>query len=121
MNPKQFLQIGGVILLLLGILGFLKPDLAGDFLSFDTAENWAHLVLGVVAIVLAPQPVGVMKKWVVVLIGVAAIIVSVLGFMVSGNPSPNFYGMANLENPVDNVLHLVIGVWALVAGFRKKV
>ena len=27
---------------------------------------------------------------------------------------PNFYG-ANLENPLDNILHLVIGVWAVLA------
>lgn len=120
MNPKQFLQIGGVILILLGILGFLKPDLAGDFLSFDATENWAHISLGVVAIVLAPQSMGQMKKWIVVLIGLIAIIVGCLGFMVNNNPSPNFYGVANLENPVENVLHLVIGIWALVAAFRKS-
>lgn len=120
MNPKQFLQIGGVILVLLAIIGFLKPDLAGDFLNFDAAENWAHLVLGVVALVLAPLAIGDLKKWVVVLVGLVALFFGIMGFVVSGNPSPNFYGVANLENPVDNVLHLVVGVWALLAAFNKK-
>ena len=120
MNPKQFLQIGGVILVLLAVIGFLKPDLAGDFLNFDTAENWAHLVLGVVALVLSPLAIGELKKWVVVLVGVIALITAVLGFMARGEPSPNFYGAANLENPVDNVLHLVVGVWAMFAAFNKK-
>ena len=120
MNPKQFLQIGGAILVLLAVIGFLKPDLAGDLLNFDSAENWAHLVLGVVAIVLAPLAIGDLKKWVVVLVGVIGIATAVLGFMARGNPSPNFYGVANLENPVDNVLHLVVGVWALWAAFNKQ-
>ncbi len=120
MNPKQFLQIGGVVLVLLAVVGFLKPDLAGDFLNFDAAENWAHLVLGVVALVLAPLAIGDLKKWVVVLVGLVALIFGVLGFMVSGNPAPNFYGVTNLENPADNVLHLVVGVWALLAAFNKK-
>ncbi len=120
MNPKQFLQLGGVILVLLAVIGFLQPDLAGDLLSFDPAENWAHLVLGIVALVLAPLPIGDLKKWVVVLVGLVAIVFGILGFMVRGNPSPNFYGITNLENPVDNVLHLVVGVWAMLAAFNKK-
>ncbi len=119
MNPRQFLQVGGTVLVLLAVIGFLKPDLAGDLLSFDPLENWAHLVLGVVALALAPLPLGEVKKWVAVLVGVLAIVVGVLGFMVSGNPSPNLYGVVNLENPIDNVLHLVVGVWALIAAFRK--
>ena len=120
MNPKQFLQLGGVILVLLAVIGFLAPNLAGDFLNFDMYENWVHLLLGVVALVLAPLPVGDLKKWVVVLVGLLALAFAILGFMVRSNPSPNFYGVANLENPVDNVLHLVVGVWALFAAFNKK-
>ena len=120
MNPKQFLQIGGVILVLLAVIGYLKPDLAGDFLNFDAPENWAHLLLGIVALVLAPLPLGDLKKWVVVLVGIVALAFAVLGFMVRGNPSPNFYLVTNLENPADNVLHLAVGIWALVAAFGKK-
>ena len=120
MTPQKFLQFGGLILALLAVIGFIKPDLAGDFLNFDAAENWAHLILGVVALALAPLPIGNLKKWVVVLFGVVALVFGVLGFIVSGNPSPNFYGVVNFENPVDNVLHLVVGLWALFAAFNKK-
>ncbi|NOS67050.1 MAG: hypothetical protein HOO67_01645 [Candidatus Peribacteraceae bacterium] len=119
MNPKQFLQIGGVILLLLAVIGFLKPDIGGEFLTFWPWENWAHLGLGVVAIVVSPLAIGELKKWIVVLVGLIALAFGVLGFMVSGTPSPNFYGIVNLDNPIDNVLHLVVGVWALFAAFKK--
>lgn len=120
MNPKQFLQIAGVVLIVLAVVGFVKPDLAGDLLNFDAAENWAHLLLGVVALVLAPLALGDLKKWIVAVIGVVALAFAVLGFMARGNPPPNFYGVTNLENPIDNVLHLVVGVWALLAAFGKK-
>ena len=119
MNPKQFLQIGGVVLLLLAIVGFLVPEIPG-LVTFSPAENWAHLVLGVVALVLAPMPLGDLKKWVVVLVGLLALFFGIAGFMVRMAPAPNFYGVAQLDNPVDNVLHLVVGIWALLAAFNKK-
>jgi hypothetical protein len=118
MTPKQFLQIGGVVLVLLGVIGFLKPDFGIVF--FSPAENWAHLLLGIVALVLAPLPLGDLKKWVVVLVGLVALVFAVLGYMAKDNAVPNFYGVAQLDNPVDNVLHLVVGIWALLAAFGKK-
>lgn len=116
MNPKQFLQIGGVVLILLAIVGFLAPNIGGAALYFDSAENWAHLVLGIVALVLAPMAIGDLKKWVVVIVGLVALYFGIAGFMVAGNAAPNWYGITNLEM-IDNVLHLVVGVWALAAAF----
>ncbi len=58
MNPKQFLLLGGLILTLVGILGFvgvIGPSAANSLFGanwwFDNGENWAHLVLGLVALV----------------------------------------------------------------------
>jgi hypothetical protein len=61
MNSKQFLQYGGIVLVLLAIVGFIVPTIGGSALYFDSAENWAHLVLGVVALVLAPLALGELK------------------------------------------------------------
>ena len=121
MNPKQFLQIGGIILVVVGILGFFligptpEGSIFGSAWYFDNAENWAHLVLGIVALLL----VYIWKnadaqKWVTILVGIFALIAGISGFV-----SPNFLG-ANLENPADNILHLAIGVWALWAGMKGK-
>ncbi|MDO8649411.1 MAG: hypothetical protein Q7R81_06555 [Candidatus Peregrinibacteria bacterium] len=119
MNPKSFLQIGGVVLLALGILGYLVPEI-GTLLSFSPYENIAHLVLGIVALVLAPLPLGDLKKWVVVLVGLVALYFGVAGFMVAGDPPLNYYGLVQLDNPVDNVIHLVVGLWALASAFTNK-
>ena len=32
----------------------------------------------------------------------------------------NFYGLANLESPADNLLHLVVGIWAAAAAYANR-
>ncbi len=44
MNPKQFLTVGGAILLLLAIVGYLGVfSTEGSFFWLDSGENVAHL------------------------------------------------------------------------------
>ncbi len=119
-NTKNFLTYGGWVLVLVGILGFFligptaDKSIFGSSWWFDGAENWAHLVLGVVALLLVylVKNEG-LNKWVTILVGIFALIATIAGFM-----NANFLG-ANLENPLDNVLHLVVGLWALASGFSK--
>ena len=119
MNPKQFLQIGGGILLLLGIVGYAGVfNDTKSFFYLDNGENIAHTVLGVVAIgasFLLKDPM--LQKWLVAIVGITALAATVVGFLVAGNAAPNL-SVANLESPADDVLHLVVGVWALAAAFR---
>ena len=126
MNPKQFLLIGGAVLAVVGVVGFLgiigpTPDksLFGQTWWFDNGENVAHLVLGIVALGAAYVLGDALQKWLVAAVGVLGVLVAVWGFLVSGSASPNFYG-ANLENPADTALHLVVGLWALWAAFWGK-
>lgn len=120
-SPKGFLQIGGIVLVVVAILGFFgiigptpESSLFGSFWWFDGPENWAHLVLGVVALGVA---YGVKddktQKTVTMIVGVVALLVGLYGFVSSG-----LLG-ANLENPMDNLLHLVVGAWALWASMKK--
>lgn len=117
MNSKQFLIVGGAILLLVGILGYIgvigptpEKSIFGAFWYFDNAENLAHTVLGVAGLVAAFAFPAMWQKWLVVLLGVLGLVVgvySLLGYsMLLG---------ANLENPADSILHLAVGAWALLA------
>ena len=119
MNPKQFLQIGGAILLVLGLVGY--AGVFSDTKSFfylDNGENIAHTVLGIVAIGASfLLKDAMLQKWLVVIVGVTALAATVIGFAVAGATAPNL-GVANLESPADDILHLVVGVWALLAAFR---
>ena len=119
MNPKQFLLFAGVILVIVGILGFFgiigptaDKSLFGATWWFDNIENWAHLVVGIVGILGSfILPSGVQKP-LVILLGVVVVIVGIYSIF-----NPNLLG-ANLENPADTALHIVVGLWALVAGAK---
>lgn len=121
MNPKQFLTIGGAVLVLLAILGWVgvigptaEDSIFGATWWFDNGENWAHVVLGVVALIAAFALPDAAQKPLVIVVGLVALAFGVFGFF-----QQDFYRLANLENPADSVLHLVVGLWALVSGFRK--
>ncbi len=120
MNSKQFLQIGGVILVVVGILGFVgiigptpEKSIFGANWYFDNGENWAHLLLGIVALVAAMAFPASTQKPLVMILGIIGILIG--GYSIFNN---TFLG-SNLENPADTILHLAIGVWALWASMRK--
>jgi hypothetical protein len=122
MNPKQFLLIGGVVLILVGILGFIgiigptaDRSIFGGAWWFDNAENWAHLVIGVVGVIAAYALSGSTQKPLVLLLGIVGVLVGLYSLVIS----EAFLG-ANLENPADTILHIVVGAWALYAGTRKE-
>ncbi len=120
MNSTQFLKFGGMILVIVGVLGFFligptaDQSIFGESWWFDSGENWAHLVLGIVALAIAYGVKDMnIQKWITVVVGALALIAGISGFF-----SPNFLG-SNLENPADNILHLIVGIWALWAGLKK--
>ena len=123
MNPRQFLLLGGIVLVALGVLGMFilgptpQQSLLGEFFWLDDVENYAHLILGIVALgayyLLKDE---MLTKWLVIIVGVVALLATVLGFMNSGNGVPNL-GITNLEAVSDNILHLVVTVWAFYAAF----
>lgn len=122
LTPKGFLTVGGVILVLIGVLGYInvigptpQQSIFGDFWWFDNAENVAHLVLGIVALAAAYllKDAG-LQRMLVWLVAVIALLVAAYNLM----GSVNLLG-ANLESPADLVLHLVVGVWAVLAAMSK--
>lgn len=121
LTPNGFLKVGGVVLVVLGVLGYLLPEgrLLGDAFYLDNAENIAHLVLGVVALIAAYTIPASAQRGLVWVVGLTALLFAVWGFMVAGEPAPNWYGVTNLENPLDNVLHLAVAVWAIWAAAQK--
>jgi len=120
LTPKGFLQVGGIVLVAVGILGFFligptpEQSIFGNAWWFDAYENWAHLVIGVIALIAVYGLTdAAMQKWLVGVVGIFALLAGISGFF-----SPNFLG-ANMENPLDNILHLAIGIWALTAAYKR--
>ena len=117
-SPKGFLQVGGVILLLVGVLGYVgvigptpAQSIFGSFWWFDNRENLALTVLGIAGLVAAFVFPAVWQRYLVMLLGVVGVLVGLYNFV-----SPTLLG-ANLESPADLVLHLVVGAWALYPVF----
>lgn len=119
MNPRQFLLIGGIILVLVGLLGFsvlgptAEESIFGAAWWFDNGENWAHLVIGIVALLLLAASHSIQKP-IVMLVGIIGILVGIYNIF-----QTNLLG-ANLEQPADLILHLVVGAWALWASMKRE-
>ncbi len=118
MNSKEFLKWGGIILLIFGVLGYITPTL-GSFLSLTPLENIAHILLGVVALGLVYWGSESFHKPVTIAVGLIGLLFAVIGFAVAGKDVPNL-GSVQLDNPLDNLIHLVVGVWALWAALGSK-
>ena len=125
-TPKGFLTYGGVVLLLLGIIGLFALNSATATPAFwlDNGENYAHIGLGVIALAIVFVPgLNTMfepyYRWIVILLGIVALFFAVYGVIVAGDSSgKNTFGLANLEFPADDLLHLVVGAWALYAAWK---
>ena len=127
MNPKMFLTVGGAVLLLLGVVGFLNvlTEEASPNFWLDNGENVAHAVLDVVALAAVFVPglnsaLAPFYRPIVILVGIIALFFGIYGFVVSGDPVPNTFGLGNLENPADQILHLVVAAWAFASAFMGR-
>jgi hypothetical protein len=124
-----FLRYGGVVLLLVGIVGYIGVLNNVAFFTLDAGENIAHTVLGVVGIAvgfgLKNASIHRLLTWVLF---ATALVFTLWGLILpSGGTlnngawsNPNFYGLANLENPADSVLHLVVAAWAGLALWMER-
>ncbi|MDP2623410.1 MAG: hypothetical protein Q8Q29_06400 [Actinomycetota bacterium] len=127
-TPRMFLTVGGAVLLLLGIVGYLGifTEEAYSWFWLDSGENIAHTVLGIVALaaVFVPGLNSALAPYyrpIVILVGLIALFFGVYGFVVAGDTSgANTFGVANLESPADNILHLVVAAWAFASAFMGR-
>jgi hypothetical protein len=125
-TPRMFLIAGGVVLLLLGVVGFLGIFTKAAFPAFwlDNGENVAHVGLGLIALAAVYVPglntaLAPYYRWIVLLVGVIALFFGLYGFVVANAAEPNTFGLANLEL-ADNILHLVVAAWAFASAWSSR-
>jgi hypothetical protein len=127
LTPRGFLITGGIVLVILGIVGFLIVFTSPAF-YLTTGENVAHLAIGLVALaaVLVPGLKTAARpyyRWLTLAIGLVALFFAVYGLLLPGSSNPpvdlNCFGVANLEF-WDSVLNFIVFGWAFGAAFATQ-
>jgi hypothetical protein len=115
----------GVILVVIGILGFFDNPIVGDpggapvFVT-GTVHNMVHLATGFLALYLAFALAGRAQADGVIAFGVLYLVIALLLFL-----SPNLFGILgpspgyNVNLP-DQLLHLAVGIVSLVVGVLAR-
>jgi uncharacterized protein DUF4383 len=113
---KTLAFLAGVVLLLLGVAGFVPALCPNEMLfgvfAVDTPQNLFHVITGILAIVLSAAGEGP-ARMVFRLVGIVYALVAVMGFFAGRHGE--LMGMA--VNMADNVLHAAIAVAGLWIGF----
>jgi len=113
---KTLAKVLGVIVLLVGILGFIPNPIVGEggMLHTDTMHDAIHILVGLILVLCGTESKA--KMWMKIL-GVVVLLLAVLGFMAAGNGEPfTILGIAE-ANTAGNWLHLVLGIVFLLVGF----
>lgn len=113
MNAKTIVLAFGVVLFFIGILGFFMNPVLGLF-AVDTMHNLIHVVSGLLAFALAMKSVGGAKLFGKTF-GIIYAVLAVLGFFMSGGKILDLL----MVNAADNVLHAILALLFLFAGFSR--
>ena len=113
---KLYATILGVVLTLVGILGFV-PGLApnGNLLgifAINPAHNVVHLLSGLVGLAAAYAMNGAYARWYALVFGIVYALVTVIGFI----QATTVLGIIPI-NLADNLLHTAIAVVSLAVFF----
>jgi len=118
-SSVMWAYIFGVVLVLVGILGFIPGITTSDGLllglfEVDATHNSVHFLTGVLALI-AGFVSAQMARWYFMLFGVVYAVVAILGFF----PSSSVLGLFGV-NLADNLLHVAVALVALYLGFMMK-
>ena len=115
MTVKQYAQVLGVVLILVGIVGLVLGDQVWlGILNVDIVEDIVHLLTGgLLAYVGFSQTDLSTARNLVLALGVIYLVVGILGFVV-----PMMFGLIPHGYTLfDDLLHLALGILSLVVVF----
>lgn len=110
---KTVTWILGIVLIIVGILGFIQSPVLGLF-QVDTVHDWVHIISGVLAILAVLSGESYARLYLIIF-GIIYGLVAIIGFVNGGN----ILGVMTV-NMNDNYLHSVIAIICLAVGFGSK-
>lgn len=114
---RSWLLLAGVILIVVGILGFFENPLVGanGLVATDTPQNIVHVLTGLLALGLA---YGMSND-----IGTATILFGALYLVIflATIVSPTLFGLFTVAvNSIDHVIHIGLTVVSLALGYMAR-
>jgi hypothetical protein len=122
LRPRQFLFLGGTVLVIIGLAGV--TDLLASISQASLFNppywiNWVHLTFGIVVLAVGLAGTRTLQNTFTL---AAAILGSTLGVsgLLLGSYVANRYNMRELADPSEHLAHLTVGVLALWAWSNKN-
>lgn len=117
MNTQKAAKWFGWVILLVGILGFIPGITTSNGLllgifQVDPMHNFVHILTGLIALFCVGSITA--SKTFFKIFGIVYGIITILGFVGGGM----ILGM--MMNTADNILHIIITLYALYYGFRSE-
>ncbi len=112
MVAKVYAQVVGIVLLLIGVVGLFTSSLLGA--KTTVVHNLIHLVSGAIGAYTGFSGSG--YRQFAQIFGIVYTLVGVIGLI---TPS-TLGGLGVPVNTTYNLIHLVVGLWGLWAGFSKE-
>ena len=110
---RPLTRILGVVLVIVGLLGFFASSPLLGYFEVDTLHNLIHLASGVIALVVGGNHA--MARMFLIIFGLVYGAVAVIGF-VQANTVLGLFAV----NAADNFLHTGIAAACLIVGFGSK-
>ncbi|MGB0653621.1 MAG: hypothetical protein ACPGQL_10525 [Thermoplasmatota archaeon] len=124
-SPTLYWRVSAFALSAVAILGIVVNAVTGEvagianFLEFDWVHNILHVVLALAAFVFGFGNVGAAaRKYGAIVFGFVYMALGVFG-LIAGPLSYEIGTLMGLELG-ENLVHVVLGAWALTAGFGAK-
>ncbi|HWG92183.1 MAG TPA: DUF4383 domain-containing protein [Candidatus Thermoplasmatota archaeon] len=110
---RWYARIAGIVLLLVGIVGFFTRDPLGINFELTTLHNWIHILTGAVALYFgfARIPEVTVANFAKVF-GAIYLVIGIIGFFVN-----DILNGALVLTTVDDWFHVILGVAGLATGF----
>ncbi|MCI0337754.1 MAG: DUF4383 domain-containing protein [Acidobacteria bacterium] len=118
---KTACKILGVVLILVGIVGFFAHNLLG--LHLTLVHNIIHLLSGAIALYFGFVGTSEAAHTFSRIIGVIYLLVGIVGFITPGVIEKIFQTQATTESLnliPDNIVHLLVGALFLIVGFLRE-
>jgi hypothetical protein len=112
---KTVAKILGIVFVLVGIVGFIAPNLLGAHLN--TLHNLVHIISGAIALYFGFAGSLSAARLFCIVFGIVYALLGICGFLLGGAPD-HMFNVAGLHlGTMDHIIHILLGIIFLIGGF----